>query len=343
MSTNTARTAVAVIITVTTMAITITTTMIITSIMGIITMSTRTGTPMITGTMTTTMRPIRMRIIHWARSRCRRRSDEPGGAFAGGCLPLIPLPGPSPRSDGEKVDLGQGGATHPFSSFAGRGWRQPGEGLFMTIFDYIRDPAEIYRQSFATIRAEADLSRFAGGLEKLVIRLIHACGMVDLANDIAFSEGAFEAGAAALERGAPVLVDVEMVRHGIIRRLLPADNEILCLLNDERVRPKAAEIGNTRSAAQVDLWDEHLEGAVVAIGNAPTALFRLLERIDAGAPKPAIILGFPVGFVGAAESKEALIADSRGIPYIAARGRRGGSAMASAAVNALAGGLGTNV
>jgi precorrin-8X/cobalt-precorrin-8 methylmutase len=212
-----------------------------------------------------------------------------------------------------------------------------------TELDYIRDPAEIYRQSFETIRAEADLSRFHGGLENLVIRLIHACGMVDLADDVAFSEGAFEAGAAALERGAPVLVDVEMVRHGIIRRLLPADNEILCLLNDERVRPKAAEIGNTRSAAQVDLWDELLEGAVVAIGNAPTALFRLLERLEAGAPKPAIILGFPVGFVGAAESKEALIADSRGIPYIAVRGRRGGSAMASAAVNALAGGLGTNV
>jgi precorrin-8X/cobalt-precorrin-8 methylmutase len=180
-------------------------------------------------------------------------------------------------------------------------------------------------------------------LQPLVIRLIHACGMVDLADDIRWSDGAFEAGAAALENGASVLVDVEMVRHGIIRRLLPAENEILCLLNDERVRPKAEEIGNTRSAAQVDLWDEYLEGAVVAIGNAPTALFRLLERIDAGAPKPAIILGFPVGFVGAAESKDELIANSRGIPYIAVRGRRGGSAMASAAVNALAGGLGTNV
>jgi precorrin-8X/cobalt-precorrin-8 methylmutase len=209
--------------------------------------------------------------------------------------------------------------------------------------DYIRDPAEIYRQSFATIREEADLDRFPPVLQPLVIRLIHACGMVDLAEDVRWSGGAFEAGAAALEKGAPVLVDVEMVRHGVIRRLLPADNEILCLLNDERVRPKADEIGNTRSAAQVDLWDEHLGGAVVAIGNAPTALFRLLERIDAGAPKPAIILGFPVGFVGAAESKDELISDSRGIPYIAVRGRRGGSAMASAAINALAGGLGTNV
>jgi precorrin-8X/cobalt-precorrin-8 methylmutase len=209
--------------------------------------------------------------------------------------------------------------------------------------DYIRDPAEIYRQSFATIREEAALDRFPTVLQPLVIRLVHACGMVDLADDVSWSEGAFEAGAAALEKGAPVLVDVEMVRHGVIRRLLPAENEILCLLNDERVRPKADEIGNTRSAAQVDLWDEHLAGAVVAIGNAPTALFRLLERIDAGAPKPAIILGFPVGFVGAAESKDELIANSRGIPYIAVRGRRGGSAMASAAVNALAGGLGTNV
>lgn len=214
----------------------------------------------------------------------------------------------------------------------------------MTIaLDYIRDPAEIYRQSFSTIRREVDLSLFTKGMDALVIRLIHACGMVDLVDDIAFSESAFDAGVAALAGGAPVLVDVEMVRHGIIRRLLPADNDVICLLNDDRVRPKAEEIGNTRSAAQVDLWDEYLAGAVVAIGNAPTALFRLLERIDAGAPKPALILGMPVGFVGAAESKDALIEDSRGIPYIAVRGRRGGSAMASAAVNALAGGLGTNV
>ncbi|WP_206109966.1 precorrin-8X methylmutase [Peteryoungia ipomoeae] len=209
--------------------------------------------------------------------------------------------------------------------------------------DYIRDPAEIYRQSFETIRREADLGQFPPVLQPLVIRLIHACGMVELLDEIAFSEGAFEAGAAALEKGAPILVDVEMVRHGVIRRLLPAENDVICLLNDERVRPKAEEIGNTRSAAQVDLWDAHLAGAIVAIGNAPTALFRLLERIDAGAPKPAIILGFPVGFVGAAESKAELIANSRGIPYIAVRGRKGGSAMASAAINALAGGLGTNV
>ena len=248
------------------------------------------------------------------------KGGELNTAAAGGHSPLSPRVGEMSRSD-------RGGYPH---AEAGP-------------LDYIRDPAEIYRQSFATIREEAALHRFPTVLHSLVIRLIHACGMVDLADDVRWSEGAFEAGAAALEKGAPVLVDVEMVRHGVIRRLLPAENEILCLLNDERVRPKAAEVGNTRSAAQVDLWDEHLEGAVVAIGNAPTALFRLLERIDAGAPKPAIILGFPVGFVGAAESKDALIADSRGIPYIAVRGRRGGSAMASAAVNALAGGLGTNV
>lgn len=213
----------------------------------------------------------------------------------------------------------------------------------VTSLDYIRDPAEIYRQSFETIRSEVALDDFPVVMQPLVIRLIHACGMTDLAADIAFSQGAFEAGAAALAAGGSVIVDAEMVRHGIITRLLPAGNQVLCLLNDARTRPKAGEIENTRSAAQVDLWDAHLDGAVVAIGNAPTALFRLLERIDAGAPKPALILGFPVGFVGAAESKDALIADSRGIPYIAVRGRRGGSAMASAAVNALGGGLGTNV
>lgn len=204
---------------------------------------------------------------------------------------------------------------------------------------YVRDPAEIYRQSFAAIRREADLSRFSGGMEPLVVRLIHACGMVDLAGDVLFSEGVAEAGRAALAAGAPVICDAEMVRHGVIRRLLPADNEVLCLLADKRVPGLAEELGTTRSAAQVDLWDEHLGGAIVAIGNAPTALFRLLERLDAGAPKPAIILGFPVGFVGAAESKAELAADPRGVPFVTVRGRRGGSAMASAAVNALAGGL----
>lgn len=209
--------------------------------------------------------------------------------------------------------------------------------------DYIRDPAEIYRRSFEAIRCEADLSRFSNGMEALVVRLIHACGMVDLVDDLAFSDGAFEAGQAALLDGAQVLVDAEMVSHGIIRRLLPRENDVVCLLNDERVRPLAKEIGNTRSAAQVDLWNGRLDGAVVAIGNAPTALFRLLDNIADGGPKPALVLGFPVGFVGAAESKDALIENRLDIPFIAVRGRRGGSAMAAAAVNALGGGLGANV
>lgn len=209
--------------------------------------------------------------------------------------------------------------------------------------NYIRDPAVIYAKSFETIRAEADLSRFPRGMDALAVRLIHACGMVDLAADIAFSEDAYEAGRAALAAGAPVLVDAEMVAHGVIRRLLPKDNAVVCLLNDARVRPHAQAIGNTRSAAQVDFWADRLEGAVVAIGNAPTALFRLLETIAAGGPRPAVVLGFPVGFVGAAESKDALISNPWGLPYIAVRGRRGGSAMAAAAVNALAGGLGANV
>ncbi len=211
-----------------------------------------------------------------------------------------------------------------------------------TAIDYIRDPAAIYRKSFETIRSEVDFSRFPAEAEALVIRLIHACGMVDLVDDLVLSAGAFAAGVGALRDGAPIFVDAEMVSHGIIRRLLPAGNEVICLLNDERVRPHAGEIGNTRSAAQVDFWNDRLEGAVVAIGNAPTALFRLLENIAAGGPKPALVLGFPVGFVGAAESKELLI-ESAVLPFITVRGRRGGSAMAAAAVNALGGGLGANV
>jgi precorrin-8X/cobalt-precorrin-8 methylmutase len=211
------------------------------------------------------------------------------------------------------------------------------------LLTYLRDPQAIYAQSFATIRKEGKLSRFSKGMEDLAIRLIHACGMVDIADDLVFSDGAFEKGAAALSAGAPIFVDAEMVRHGIIRHLLPAHNEVFCLLNDDRVRPLSVQLGSTRSAAQVDLWGAAMNGAIVAIGNAPTALFRLLERLDQGVPKPAIILGFPVGFVGAAESKEALALLDHGVPYIAVRGRRGGSAMASAAVNALAGGLGTNV
>lgn len=203
----------------------------------------------------------------------------------------------------------------------------------------IRDPAEIYRRSFAIIRAEADLDRFDGGAEAVVVRMIHACGMVDLADDIVVSPGFTGAAQAALAGGGPVICDAEMVRHGIITRLMPAGNEVLCLLNDPRVREIAGRDATTRSAAQVDLWAERMQGAVIAIGNAPTALFRLLELLDQGAAKPAALIGVPVGFVGAVESKEALAADPRGVEFLTVRGRRGGSALASSAVNALAGGL----
>lgn len=202
-----------------------------------------------------------------------------------------------------------------------------------------RDPAEIYRRSFATIRAEADLARFDDAARDIVIRMIHACGMVDLADDVVMSDGFAGVARAALGTGAPVFCDAEMVRHGVIARLLPQANEVACLLRDPRVPDIAARDATTRSAAQVDLWVERMAGAVIAIGNAPTALFRLLELIDDGAPKPAAIVGVPVGFVGAVESKEALAADPRGVAFLTVRGRRGGSALASAAVNALAGGL----
>lgn len=204
---------------------------------------------------------------------------------------------------------------------------------------YERDPAAIYAQSFATVRSEANLERFDTGMQSLAVRLIHACGMVEIADRIAFSQGAYLAGHRALKAGAPVLCDCEMVGAGIIRRYLPSENEVIVTLNDPRVPDHAKAIGNTRSAAAVELWEPHLEGAVVAIGNAPTALFHLLEMLDAGAPKPAVILGFPVGFVGAAESKAELADRPRGCEFIALRGRRGGSAIASAAVNALAAGL----
>ncbi len=204
---------------------------------------------------------------------------------------------------------------------------------------YERDPAAIYAQSFATVQKEARLERFPPGMAQLATRLIHACGMVEVADRLAFSPEAYEAGHEALQRGAPVLCDCEMVGAGIIRRYLPAGNEVIVTLNDASVPERAKDIGNTRSAAAVELWAERLEGAVVAIGNAPTALFRLLEILDAGAPKPAVILGFPVGFVGAAESKAELANDPRGCNFVALRGRRGGSAIASAAVNALSAGL----
>jgi len=201
---------------------------------------------------------------------------------------------------------------------------------------YVRDGADIYRASFATIRAEADLARVPPDLEAVVVRMIHACGMVDLVDDVAWSEGVGTAGRDALRAGAPILVDAMMVAHGVTRRRLPADNEVCCTLTDPGVERVAAELGTTRSAAALDLWGDRLAGALVAIGNAPTALFRLLELLEAGCPRPAAIIGVPVGFVGAAESKVALTLASHDVPWLTVHGRRGGSAIAAAAVNALA-------
>ena len=204
----------------------------------------------------------------------------------------------------------------------------------MAARDWITDPAEITRRSFEIVQAEADLGRFDPAEREVATRLIHACGMVEIAPDLRFATGAVTAGQAALAEGAPILVDARMVEAGITRARLAADNQVICTLNDPRVPEMAIEAGLTRSAAAVDLWVPHLADAVVAIGNAPTALFRLLELLAEGAPRPAVILGFPVGFVGAAESKAALAATD--LPYLTLLGRRGGSAMASAAVNALA-------
>ena len=204
------------------------------------------------------------------------------------------------------------------------------------MIDYIRDGQEIYRNSFAIIRAEANLDSIPADLEKLAVRVIHACGMVDAIEDLRFSPGAGKAGRDALAAGAPILCDARMVLEGVTRTRLPANNKVICTLKEDGVTEMALEKGNTRSAVALELWRPYLEGSVVVIGNAPTALFYLLEMIDAGAPKPALILGFPVGFVGAAESKAMLAADSRGVPFVIMQGRRGGSAMAAAAVNALA-------
>lgn len=204
------------------------------------------------------------------------------------------------------------------------------------MLDYARDPAEIYRRSFATIRAEADLARLPRDAEPLAVRIIHACGMTDVVADLEMSANAVAAGRAALAAGAPIFVDAEMVAYGIIRKRLAANNTVVCALNDPAVSELARKLGTTRSAAAVELWRDRLHGAVVAIGNAPTALFHLLETIDAGGPMPAIVLGFPVGFVGAAESKAELISRNGAPPFVALKGRRGGSAMAAAAVNALA-------
>ena len=201
--------------------------------------------------------------------------------------------------------------------------------------DYIRDGAAIYQQSFATIRAEAQLAGLSFWEERVAVRIIHACGMVDVTPHLAFSPGAADAGRAALVAGCPILCDSEMVAHGITRSRLPADNSVICTLNDAQVPSLARAQGNTRSAVALDLWGEQLRGAVVAIGNAPTALFHLLELLDAGAPPPALVIGMAVGFVGAAESKQAL-ADEKGLASIVVHGRLGGSAMAVAAINALA-------
>ena len=204
----------------------------------------------------------------------------------------------------------------------------------MPEFDYIRDGAEIYRRSFAAIRAEADLSRFPADVAPVVVRMIHSCGMTDLPADIGFSDGVVRSARKALLAGAPVLCDAQMVASGITRRRLPAGNEVVCTLGDPSVPELAARLATTRSAAALDLWLPRLAGAVVAIGNAPTALFRLLELVAAGAPRPAAVLGIPVGFIGAAESKDALAAS--GLEYLVVHGRRGGSAMTVAAVNAIA-------
>jgi precorrin-8X/cobalt-precorrin-8 methylmutase len=201
--------------------------------------------------------------------------------------------------------------------------------------DYLRDGGAIYAQSFATIRAEADLSGLDPVEARVAVRVIHACGMTDVTRDLRFAPGFAAAARAALLAGAPVLCDSQMVAHGITRARLPAGNDVVCTLADPDVPALARRIGNTRSAAALDLWGERLRGAVVAIGNAPTALFRLLELLDAGAPRPAAVIGMPVGFVGAAESKLALLQDGR-VPCLVVVGRRGGSAMAAAAVNALA-------
>ncbi len=205
-----------------------------------------------------------------------------------------------------------------------------------TVFDYEKDGAAIYRESFATIRAEADLAGLPADVSQVAVRMIHACGMVDLVRDLAYSPQVVADARKALREGAPILCDANMVASGVTRKRLPADNEVICTLADPSVPDLAAQLGTTRSAAALELWRDRLEGSVVAIGNAPTALFRLLEMIEEGAPRPAAVLGIPVGFVGAAESKDALAAHASGIEHLVVRGRRGGSAMAAAAINAIA-------
>ncbi|MGF7004931.1 precorrin-8X methylmutase [Aminobacter sp. BE322] len=206
----------------------------------------------------------------------------------------------------------------------------------MAAYDYIHDGTAIYERSFAIIRAEADLKRFSEDEADVAVRMIHACGLVEAAQHFVFSENFVSAARSALQAGAPIFCDAEMVARGVTRARLPADNEVICTLRDPRTADIAREIGNTRSAAAIDLWTDRLAGSVVAIGNAPTALFYLLEKLRDGAPKPAAIIGMPVGFVGAAESKDALAENSYGVPCAIVRGRLGGSAMTAAALNSLA-------
>ncbi|GAB2783634.1 precorrin-8X methylmutase [Streptomyces chlorus] len=206
----------------------------------------------------------------------------------------------------------------------------------MTPYDYEKDGAAIYRRSFATIRAEADLAALPADVSQVAVRMIHACGMVDLVRDIGHTPGVVARAREALRDGAPILCDVQMVASGVTRKRLPAGNDVLCTLSDPAVPDLAAKLGTTRSAAALELWRDRLEGAVVAVGNAPTALFRLLEMIEEGAPRPAAVIGVPVGFIGAAESKDALAAHPSGLEHLVVRGRRGGSAIAAAALNAIA-------
>ncbi|MFF3399000.1 precorrin-8X methylmutase [Streptomyces sp. NPDC002659] len=204
------------------------------------------------------------------------------------------------------------------------------------MFDYEKDGAAIYRQSFATIRAEADLAGLPADVSQVAVRMIHACGMVDLVRDLSFTADVVARAREALRGGAPILCDVAMVASGVTRKRLPAKNDVVCTLSDPSVPGLAAKLKTTRSAAALELWRERMEGAVVAVGNAPTALFRLLEMIEEGAPRPAAVIGVPVGFIGAAESKDALAEHPSGLEHLVVRGRRGGSAMAAAALNAIA-------
>ncbi|MGW7098523.1 precorrin-8X methylmutase [Streptomyces sp. NPDC054838] len=207
-----------------------------------------------------------------------------------------------------------------------------------TVFEYEKDGAAIYRQSFATIRAEADLAGLPASVAQVAVRMIHACGMTDLPQDLGYTPDVVLRARAALNAGAPILCDVQMVASGVTRKRLPAANEVICTLSDPAVPALAAKLGTTRSAAALEVWRDRglLEGSVIAVGNAPTALFRLLEMIEEGAPRPAAVIGVPVGFIGAAESKDALAEHPSGLDHLIVRGRRGGSAIAAAAVNAIA-------